>query len=69
MPKIKTHSGAKKRFKVTASGKIKSGQTGKRHFLRHCSKEKLRDHRGTTVLCEQDTKRLLKLFLPNSIRG
>ncbi|MCQ5131291.1 50S ribosomal protein L35 [Butyricicoccus faecihominis] len=33
MPKIKTHSGAKKRFTVTKSGKIKRGQVGKRHLL------------------------------------
>ena len=33
MPKMKTKSGAKKRFKFTASGKIKTGQVGKRHRL------------------------------------
>jgi large subunit ribosomal protein L35 len=33
MPKLKTHSGAKKRFKVTANGKVKYQQTGKRHGL------------------------------------
>lgn len=33
MPKIKTHSGAKKRFTVTKSGKIKRGHVGKRHLL------------------------------------
>ena len=33
MPKLKTHSGAKKRFRKTASGKIKCGQTKTRHIL------------------------------------
>ncbi|HSF90715.1 MAG TPA: bL35 family ribosomal protein, partial [Paracoccaceae bacterium] len=33
MPKMKTKSGAKKRFKVTASGRIKAGQAGKRHGM------------------------------------
>ena len=33
MPKIKTHSGAKKRFKVTSTGKIKRGHVGRRHIL------------------------------------
>ena len=34
MPKLKTKSGAKKRFKVTASGRIKAQAVGKRHNLR-----------------------------------
>ncbi|MEG1999883.1 MAG: 50S ribosomal protein L35 [Evtepia sp.] len=33
MPKIKTHSGAKKRFSLTKSGKVKRAQAGKRHLL------------------------------------
>jgi len=33
MPKIKTHSGAKKRFSLTAKGKVKRGQTKRRHLL------------------------------------
>ena len=33
MPKIKTHSGAKKRFSVTKNGKFKRGHVGKRHLL------------------------------------
>jgi large subunit ribosomal protein L35 len=65
MPKMKTHSGAKKRFKVTASGKIKATQAGKQHFLRRRTKAQLRNLRGTTILCDQDAKRLKKLFLPN----
>ncbi|MEM7614734.1 MAG: 50S ribosomal protein L35, partial [Pseudomonadota bacterium] len=33
MPKMKTKSGAKKRFKMTASGRVKAGQAGKRHGM------------------------------------
>ena len=33
MPKLKTKSGAKKRFKITATGKVKYQQTGKRHGM------------------------------------
>ena len=35
MPKMKTHRGAAKRFKVTATGKIKRKQAGKSHLLAH----------------------------------
>ena len=65
MPKMKTHSGAKKRCKLTASGKVKVGQTGKQHFMRRRSKAQLRNLRGTTTLAGQDAKRIIKKFLPN----
>ena len=65
MPKMKTHSGAKKRFKLTSTGKVKAGQAGKQHFMRRRTKAQLRNQRGTAVLCPQDAKRLVKIFLPN----
>lgn len=65
MPKMKTHSGAKKRFKLTASGKVKAGQSGKQHFMRRRTKSQLRNLRGTTILCDADAHRLVKKFLPN----
>jgi len=46
MPKMKTKSGAKKRFKVTAKGKIKAGQAGKRHGMIKRSNKFIRDARG-----------------------
>jgi large subunit ribosomal protein L35 len=46
MPKMKTHKGAQKRFKVTASGKIKRGQAGKRHLLSHKSGKRKRHLRA-----------------------
>jgi large subunit ribosomal protein L35 len=65
MPKMKTHSGAKKRFKLTASGKVKASQAGKQHFMRRRTKAQLRNQRGTTILGDEDAKRLVKIFLPN----
>lgn len=63
MPKLKTKSGVKKRFKITASGKIKSGQTGKRHGMIKRSNRQIRNLRGTGVLSEPDTK-IIKKFMP-----
>ena len=37
MPKLKTHSGAKKRFRVTGKGKVKAGASHRRHFMRRRS--------------------------------
>ena len=64
MPKMKTKSGAKKRFKLTASGKVKAGQAGKRHGMIKRSNSFLRNARGTTVLSDADA-RIVKKFLPN----
>ncbi len=63
MPKMKTKSGAKKRFKVTASGKIKVAQAGKRHGMIKRSRKFIRNARGTSVLSEQDA-RVIRKFLP-----
>lgn len=63
MPKMKTKSGAKKRFKMTASGKIKSGVAGKRHRLISHSGDYIRQNRGTKVLSEADTT-IVKKYMP-----
>jgi large subunit ribosomal protein L35 len=63
MPKMKTKSGAKKRFKITASGKVKVGQAGKRHGMIKRSQKFIRNARGMTVLSDQDAK-IVKQFLP-----
>lgn len=64
MPKLKTKSAVKKRFKITASGKVKASQAGKQHFMRRRTKAQLRNQRGTAVLCPQDAKNIVKFFLP-----
>jgi large subunit ribosomal protein L35 len=58
MPKLKTKSSAKKRFRFTASGKVKTGQAGKRHGMIKRSNEQIRTLRGTTVLDPSETKRI-----------
>ena len=63
MPKMKTKSAAKKRFKVTASGKIRGGQAGKRHGMIKRTKKQIRNQRGTTILAPGDAG-LVKIHMP-----
>jgi len=63
MPKLKTKSGAKKRFKLTGSGKIKHGQQGKRHGMIKRSNEQIRELRGTRVMSASESQRI-KRWLP-----
>ena len=65
MPKMKTKSSAKKRFKVTASGKIRGGQAGKRHGMIKRTKKQIRNQRGTTILAAGDA-RLVQIHMPYS---
>ena len=63
MPKLKTKSSAKKRFKLTASGKVIMSQAGKRHGMRKRTNKTLRESRGTTIMESCDEKRVKKHFL------
>ena len=65
MPKMKTKSGAKKRFKLTATGKVKHGQVGKRHGMIKRSNEQIRTLRGTSVLSASETQRVRR-WMPYS---
>ncbi len=65
MPKMKTKSGAKKRFKLTAKGKVKAGQAGKRHGMIKRSNDQIRNLRGTRTLKECDARTIRKKYLPN----
>ena len=65
MPKMKTKSGAKKRFRFTANGKIKTGQAGKRHGMIKRSNEQIRNLRGTAVLSPSETQRIRR-WMPYS---
>jgi large subunit ribosomal protein L35 len=65
MPKMKTKSSAKKRFKITASGRIKSAQAGKRHGMIKRSRKFIRNARGTAVMSKADEK-TVKSFMPYS---
>lgn len=65
MPKMKTKSGAKKRFRLTASGKVKMGQAGKRHGMIKRSNKQIRNQRGSTIMNESDAKIVRDYFFPN----
>jgi large subunit ribosomal protein L35 len=65
MPKMKTKSGAKKRFKITGSGKILYQQSRKRHGMIKRTKKAIRQLRGTNVLFKTDGDNIKKYFLPN----
>lgn len=62
MPKMKTHSGAKKRFKVTGSGKIKRNRAGTSHLLRKKSKKAKTRLAGTSTVSAADAGRISKLL-------
>ena len=65
MPKLKTKSGAKKRFKITGTGKVVSAFAGKRHGMIKRTNKQIRQHRGTRVLFKADGENIAKYFLPN----
>lgn len=62
MPKQKTHSGAKKRFKVTGSGKIRKQQAGMRHNLEVKSSVQTRRLNRDKVVSPADAKVIKKLL-------
>jgi large subunit ribosomal protein L35 len=65
MPKLKTKSGAKKRFKLTGTGKVVYAQRGKQHGMIKRTPKQIRDLRGTSVLFKTDGEKVKKFFLPN----
>jgi len=62
MPKQKTHSGAKKRFKITGSGKVVKQGAGMRHHLEVKSSKLKRRLNGDVVLAPQDAKVIKRLL-------
>ena len=63
MPKMKTKSSAKKRFKITASGKVLAAAAGKRHGMIKRSTKFIRDASGTMLLNDSDAK-IVKKYMP-----
>lgn len=63
MPKMKTKASAKKRFKMTATGKVKAQAAGKRHGMIKRTTKFIRTARGTMVLCPADAK-IVKIYMP-----
>ena len=66
MPKIKTVSGAKKRFKVTGSGKIKHVSANHRHLMRKKSNKAKGRTEGTSIVAVVDTPRVKTMLGLNS---
>lgn len=60
--KAKTHSGAKKRFKVTSSGKVKRGQAGLRHLLEN-KRSKRKRHLGDKVYVDDANMKQIKRMM------
>ena len=64
MPKMKTKSSAKKRFKVTGSGKIKVKGANTRHMLMNKPTKRKRQARGMSIMSDPDTRIVLRCFMP-----
>jgi large subunit ribosomal protein L35 len=62
MPKLKSHRGAAKRFKKTASGKFLRSSAFKRHILTSKTTKRKRGLRGTSVVSDQDQKTLERML-------
>ena len=62
MPKQKTHSGAKKRFRVTKNGKVMSRQKNRAHLLQTKSARRRRRLNGETQIAAPDAKKIKKLL-------
>jgi large subunit ribosomal protein L35 len=66
MPKQKTHKGVKKRFRTTASGKIKHRKAGTSHLAARMTHKRKRMLRGTKVLAKEFTPQILEVLAGNS---
>ncbi len=64
MSKLKTKSGAKKRFKVTGTGKVMAAQAGKRHGMIKRTPKQIRQKRGMDTLAAPDARIVKKSYLP-----
>jgi large subunit ribosomal protein L35 len=62
MPKNKTHSGIKKRVRITGTGKLRAQHSGMRHHLEHKSSTVTRRLAGTKAIAANDVPRLKKLL-------
>lgn len=62
MPKMKTHSSAKKRFKITGSGKVKRFQAYTSHMMRNKTKKQKLRLRGSSVVSKADEARIKNLL-------
>ena len=63
MPKLKSKSGAKKRFSLTGTGKVRRNQAGKRHGMIKRTNKQIRELRGTTIMSPPDAQ-IVRKFIP-----
>lgn len=66
MPKLKTKSSVKKRFKVTKSGKVKAGSAFTSHMMQNKPKSMKRKARRTSALSKADARTVLRNWMPYS---
>ncbi|HZT81980.1 MAG TPA: 50S ribosomal protein L35 [Gemmataceae bacterium] len=62
MPKMKTHKGSKKRFRITASGKLKRRQAGKKHLLGHKSGKRKAHLRDAVIQTNKQAKTYIRVL-------
>jgi len=62
MPKAKTHSGASKRFRRTATGKIVRQRANRRHLLEHKPTKRTARLKGRVTVSTSDAKRIRKML-------
>ncbi len=67
MPKQKTHKGTRKRFRLTATGKVKHRSAGTSHLATRLTNKRKRNLRGTTVLNSVEAKRIRFALNDNSL--
>ena len=65
MPKLKTKSSAKKRFRLTGTGKVRANVALKQHGMSKRPQKMKRKARGTMILCASDA-RIVKSYMPNA---
>lgn len=65
MPKMKTKSSAKKRFRLTATGQVRFNSAYRRHRLISKSKDAKERNQGTKIMAEGDARNVRRFMLPN----
>jgi large subunit ribosomal protein L35 len=62
MPKMKTHTGASKRFRVTGTGKVMRRRANRNHLLEHKTSTRTRRLKNEVTLAPADTKKMKRLL-------
>ncbi len=65
MPKMKTKSAVKKRFRLTASGKVRFNSAYRRHRLISKTKRAKERNQGTSIMCDGDAVKVKRYMMPN----